>query len=73
MSHENSTTVPTSPNLQVAYSRRAEPQNQDGKDMLADDFEQVGYQQENPGLRGQGQGDRRCVDPDHAGGTDGGF
>lgn len=30
---------------------QAEPQNQDGKDMLADAFEQVGYQQENPGLR----------------------
>ena len=30
---------------------QAEPQNQDGKDMLADAFEQMGYQQENPGLR----------------------
>ena len=30
---------------------QAEPQNQVGKDMLADAFEQVGYQQENPGLR----------------------
>jgi alkyl sulfatase BDS1-like metallo-beta-lactamase superfamily hydrolase len=30
---------------------QAEPTNQDGKDMLADAFEQVGYQQENPGLR----------------------
>ncbi len=30
---------------------QAEPGNQDGKDMLADAFEQMGYQQENPGLR----------------------
>jgi alkyl sulfatase BDS1-like metallo-beta-lactamase superfamily hydrolase len=30
---------------------QAEPQNQDAKDMLADAFEQLGYQQENPGLR----------------------
>jgi alkyl sulfatase BDS1-like metallo-beta-lactamase superfamily hydrolase len=30
---------------------QAEPQNQDAKDMLADAFEQMGYQQENPGLR----------------------
>ena len=30
---------------------QAEPQNQDAKDLLADIFEQVGYQQENPGLR----------------------
>jgi alkyl sulfatase BDS1-like metallo-beta-lactamase superfamily hydrolase len=29
----------------------AEPDNQDAKDMLADVFEQIGYQQENPGLR----------------------
>ena len=29
----------------------AEPQNQDAKDLLADIFEQLGYQQENPGLR----------------------
>ena len=29
----------------------AEPQNQAGKDLLADVFEQLGYQQENPGLR----------------------
>jgi len=29
----------------------AQPQNQAGKDMLADVFEQIGYQQENPGLR----------------------
>jgi alkyl sulfatase BDS1-like metallo-beta-lactamase superfamily hydrolase len=29
----------------------AEPQNQQAKDLLADVFEQVGYQQENPGLR----------------------
>ncbi|MFO1090084.1 MAG: alkyl sulfatase dimerization domain-containing protein [Hyphomicrobiales bacterium] len=29
----------------------AEPHNQDAKDMLADAFEQLGYQQENPGLR----------------------
>jgi alkyl sulfatase BDS1-like metallo-beta-lactamase superfamily hydrolase len=29
----------------------AEPQNADAKDMLADAFEQLGYQQENPGLR----------------------
>jgi alkyl sulfatase BDS1-like metallo-beta-lactamase superfamily hydrolase len=30
---------------------QAEPQNQEGKDLLADVFEQLGYQQENPGLR----------------------
>ena len=30
---------------------QAEPQNQGAKDMLADVFEQIGYQQENPGLR----------------------
>ena len=29
----------------------AEPGNQDAKDLLADVFEQIGYQQENPGLR----------------------
>ena len=29
----------------------AEPGNQDAKDLLADIFEQIGYQQENPGLR----------------------
>jgi len=29
----------------------AEPQNQEGKDLLADCYEQIGYQQENPGLR----------------------
>ncbi|MEE8550928.1 MAG: alkyl sulfatase dimerization domain-containing protein, partial [Gemmatimonadota bacterium] len=29
----------------------AEPQNQAGKDLLADVYEQLGYQQENPGLR----------------------
>ncbi len=29
----------------------AQPQNQAGKDLLADAFEQLGYQQENPGLR----------------------
>ena len=29
----------------------AEPQNQVAKDLLADVFEQLGYQQENPGLR----------------------
>ena len=29
----------------------AEPQNQAAKDLLADIFEQLGYQQENPGLR----------------------
>jgi alkyl sulfatase BDS1-like metallo-beta-lactamase superfamily hydrolase len=29
----------------------AQPQNQTGKDLLADAFEQIGYQQENPGLR----------------------
>ena len=29
----------------------AEPDNQDCKDLLADCFEQLGYQQENPGLR----------------------
>jgi alkyl sulfatase BDS1-like metallo-beta-lactamase superfamily hydrolase len=30
---------------------QAEPHNQDAKDLLADIFEQLGYQQENPGLR----------------------
>ena len=30
---------------------QAEPQNQIAKDLLADVFEQLGYQQENPGLR----------------------
>ncbi len=30
---------------------QAEPQNQDAKDLLADIFEQIGCQQENPGLR----------------------
>ena len=30
---------------------QAEPKNQAGKDFLADIFEQLGYQQENPGLR----------------------
>ena len=30
---------------------QAEPENQVGKDLLADIFEQLGYQQENPGLR----------------------
>ncbi|MCX7301659.1 MAG: MBL fold metallo-hydrolase [Rhodobacterales bacterium] len=30
---------------------QAEPDNLDARDMLADAFEQVGYQQENPGLR----------------------
>ena len=30
---------------------QAEPQNQIAKDLLADIFEQIGYQQENPGLR----------------------
>jgi alkyl sulfatase BDS1-like metallo-beta-lactamase superfamily hydrolase len=30
---------------------QAEPQNQQAKEMLADAFEQIGYQQENPGLR----------------------
>jgi len=30
---------------------QAEPQNQPAKDLLADVFEQIGYQQENPGLR----------------------
>ncbi len=29
----------------------AEPANQEAKDLLADVFEQIGYQQENPGLR----------------------
>ena len=29
----------------------AQPQNQEAKDLLADAFEQIGYQQENPGLR----------------------
>ncbi len=29
----------------------AEPDNQDAKNLLADVFEQIGYQQENPGLR----------------------
>ncbi len=30
---------------------QAEPGNQEAKDLLADVFEQIGYQQENPGLR----------------------
>lgn len=30
---------------------QAQPQNQPAKDLLADVFEQIGYQQENPGLR----------------------
>jgi alkyl sulfatase BDS1-like metallo-beta-lactamase superfamily hydrolase len=30
---------------------QAQPQNQEAKDLLADVFEQIGYQQENPGLR----------------------
>lgn len=30
---------------------QAEPNNQEAKDLLADVFEQIGYQQENPGLR----------------------
>lgn len=30
---------------------QAEPQNESAKDLLADIFEQLGYQQENPGLR----------------------
>jgi alkyl sulfatase BDS1-like metallo-beta-lactamase superfamily hydrolase len=30
---------------------QAEPQNTDAKELLADIFEQIGYQQENPGLR----------------------
>jgi len=30
---------------------QAEPQNQPAKDLLADVYEQIGYQQENPGLR----------------------
>jgi alkyl sulfatase BDS1-like metallo-beta-lactamase superfamily hydrolase len=30
---------------------QAEPQNRKAKDLLADVFEQIGYQQENPGLR----------------------
>ena len=30
---------------------QAEPSNQNAKDLLADIFEQIGYQQENPGLR----------------------
>ncbi|MEP4076243.1 alkyl/aryl-sulfatase [Haloferula sp.] len=30
---------------------QAEPDNQPAKDLLADAFEQIGYQQENPGLR----------------------
>ena len=30
---------------------QAEPQNQPAKELLADIFEQIGYQQENPGLR----------------------
>jgi alkyl sulfatase BDS1-like metallo-beta-lactamase superfamily hydrolase len=29
----------------------AEPQNQEARDLLADTYEQIGYQQENPGLR----------------------
>ena len=30
---------------------QAEPDNAEAKDLLADIFEQIGYQQENPGLR----------------------
>jgi alkyl sulfatase BDS1-like metallo-beta-lactamase superfamily hydrolase len=30
---------------------QAQPQNQDARNLLADIFEQIGYQQENPGLR----------------------
>ncbi len=30
---------------------QAQPQNREAKDLLADIFEQIGYQQENPGLR----------------------
>jgi alkyl sulfatase BDS1-like metallo-beta-lactamase superfamily hydrolase len=30
---------------------QAQPQNQVAKDLLADEFEQLGYQQENPGIR----------------------
>ena len=30
---------------------QAEPDNEAAKDLLADIFEQIGYQQENPGLR----------------------
>jgi alkyl sulfatase BDS1-like metallo-beta-lactamase superfamily hydrolase len=30
---------------------QGEPDNQEGKDLLADAFEQIGYQQENPGIR----------------------
>ncbi len=30
---------------------QAQPRNQEAKDLLADVFEQIGYQQENPGLR----------------------
>jgi alkyl sulfatase BDS1-like metallo-beta-lactamase superfamily hydrolase len=30
---------------------QAQPQNQEAKELLADVFEQIGYQQENPGLR----------------------
>ncbi len=30
---------------------QAEPQNREAKDLLADVFEQIGYQQENPGIR----------------------
>jgi alkyl sulfatase BDS1-like metallo-beta-lactamase superfamily hydrolase len=30
---------------------QAQPSNQEAKDLLADIFEQIGYQQENPGLR----------------------
>ena len=32
----------------------AEPENQPAKDLLADAYEQLGYQQENPGLRNAG-------------------
>ena len=30
---------------------RPQPENRPAKDLLADIFEQIGYQQENPGLR----------------------
>jgi alkyl sulfatase BDS1-like metallo-beta-lactamase superfamily hydrolase len=42
---------------------QAQPDNQKAKDLLADVFEQIGYQQENPGLRNSypgGCADRLC-------------
>ena len=39
------------PDFQLNKLVQAEPKNQAAKDLLADVFEQIGYQQENPGLR----------------------